>query len=457
MLLVKSRRSNQSLTLNQRKSLLDGLTNRGLKPLIRSARLTLFSQMSTDPDFAEFAESCLSSDSSEIRNAYFTGDLFLFDDYALYMTFGPSAEFESSEAGIVYSKECSSPDLKLEVFKKNIEDLCDPATGEPQNGPYSDFESKGPAISFDAFELHGECPQEATVQTGVWRQAALWCALAGNPEARALAAKLSAAYQAGRIKELLISSDPQLDSSRLMDMMEDAGMVKREILVSCRKVRRPLFRLAAETLNNRESLGESSCKFCGESLAVERIDELLIPTDLAKILFDERMTQVSSVSSQIMNLGVDESEIKIAYKNGIPYLRFAFSEELIHFVFLGAMRPDLGATDMIPSRGSVIYLSDGELESEDRKALSDRFQASFEDSALHFERTDRVAANLHLLLSGIADRRLETSLVKLDKALGFSAAGLLTARFMRTLDDPGVFYPAPISHGVPTQARPAMS
>src|SRR6266403_1569685 len=60
-----------------------------------------------------------------------------------------------------------------------------------------------------------------------------------------------------------------------------------EVLVSCRKRNRPLFRLPSPEALGQITSSDAVCSECGVKLADERFDELIIPTPAASVLLND--------------------------------------------------------------------------------------------------------------------------------------------------------------------------
>src|SRR5258708_31257676 len=108
MLLLKTTQSRQELNHEKRLALLDRLELKGVQPIIRTSRRIMFEQISSLPGAGQRLERLLSGhieDSEE--NSYLEGELFCFEDYALFLIFEDiGSNSKGVRAGIVYTSDC---------------------------------------------------------------------------------------------------------------------------------------------------------------------------------------------------------------------------------------------------------------------------------------------------------------------------------------------------------------
>ncbi len=121
MLLVESKTSAQSVDGMTRIALLEKLQDRGLIPLIRSARLQCYEQALPGVDRVHEMERAIAAwTEKEDHGPYIRGDVFCFEDCVHFLVFG-SAEDDLAgiRAGIIYEAETIEPRQKLDAFCRN--------------------------------------------------------------------------------------------------------------------------------------------------------------------------------------------------------------------------------------------------------------------------------------------------------------------------------------------------
>ena len=118
MLFIESKTSNRSVDAAARLALLEKLQEKGLIPLIRSARLSCFEQALLSPDrVAEMERAVAFWTETEDDRAYIRGDVFCFEDFVIFLIFGSDEdEAAGMRAGIVYGAEMLEPGKKLDAF-----------------------------------------------------------------------------------------------------------------------------------------------------------------------------------------------------------------------------------------------------------------------------------------------------------------------------------------------------
>src|ERR1051326_8410269 len=107
MLFVESRILKQKVSSATRAGLLERLQEKGLTPLIRSARMSCYEQALLGPDRAGEMERAVAAwTETEDDRLYIRGDVFCFEDFVLFLVFGVGEdEMTGVRAGIVYGAE----------------------------------------------------------------------------------------------------------------------------------------------------------------------------------------------------------------------------------------------------------------------------------------------------------------------------------------------------------------
>ncbi|HET9525985.1 MAG TPA: hypothetical protein VFO99_07450, partial [Pyrinomonadaceae bacterium] len=124
MLFLETKALNRAVDADARTRLLRELQERGLTPLIRSARLRFFEDVLLGLDRVADVESALANNESTIDEPFVRGELFCFHDYILFLLFEPDEAMGGSvRAGIVYEPRTPEPFRKLDSFCQDVRNL----------------------------------------------------------------------------------------------------------------------------------------------------------------------------------------------------------------------------------------------------------------------------------------------------------------------------------------------
>ncbi|HEX8422658.1 MAG TPA: hypothetical protein VF634_04565, partial [Pyrinomonadaceae bacterium] len=337
MLFVQSNNLAFFLEEGARLRLLDALKGRGLTPLIRSSRRRRFALLAPDAGdaarveaaVAEFERECLSQREALSRtetggaNAYTPGEIFCTDDAVLYLTFGASAA-QGVTTGIVYDVSTSEPLTKLDRFCRDVREALIKTGGKIGQNHGDEGE---------AGEEFSELPCWKTRATRSTQGLARFIAI--QPTDFAVAAKLKGGTREfTRASELLEEGTVRQFLRRVQEMrregysprrlfaeagtlrggvsverMLDAGLLEREIRVSCRKSGHALFDLPTPDSLAAITISKAKCSLCAAPVADEVIEETINPTWLAVSLLEDGGWLNNRVYKIIRALGVPESEI----------------------------------------------------------------------------------------------------------------------------------------------------
>ena len=101
--------------------------------------------------------------------------------------------------------------------------------------------------------------------------------------------------------------------------LEDAGLVEREVQISCRKTGHALFRLPNPHALAVVTVSDATCSECGAPVADENVEEVIAPTQLASSLLEDGSWLVSRIHFLLRELGVPEREIAVGPAEGNGY------------------------------------------------------------------------------------------------------------------------------------------
>src|SRR2546423_10224920 len=152
MLFIESRIADLSVEKSLRTPLLEALQERGLVPLIRSARLQFFEQALMSAERVKDLEQAVAEWSdTEGDEPYLRGDVFCFDDFAHFVIFGEDGDGGTGlRAGIIYDAEMVEPASKLEAFCRNVQDALESAARESSANAGANMNANADAVAFGA-------------------------------------------------------------------------------------------------------------------------------------------------------------------------------------------------------------------------------------------------------------------------------------------------------------------
>jgi hypothetical protein len=127
--------------------------------------------------------------------------------------------------------------------------------------------------------------------------------------ARGFLQRLGEAHVDGRAAEF-ISGGRGPEQESLVSRLAGAGLLRREVQVSCRKDGRSLFRLPSTEALAIVTASNAVCSECGSAVADERAEELLTPTPLAASLLKDGAWLNSSLRAILAGLGVPEGQTR---------------------------------------------------------------------------------------------------------------------------------------------------
>ncbi|MDT4969497.1 MAG: hypothetical protein QOJ64_4234 [Acidobacteriota bacterium] len=317
MLFVEGKTSKQSVGSAARLALLEKLQEKGLTPLIRSTRLHCYEQALLGPDRVDEMERAIASWSeSDDDGSYLRGDVFCFEDFVLFLIFGNDDDEKAGmRAGIVYEADMLDATKNLDAFCRNIDDALDAtrSTSSGENGANADIEwetrDRATAATFavDGQEVEPSTVIGGRIDVGSSRAAELLEDL----EARRLLHRITESQAEGRVSELLSSSEHEGSTASLINRMADAGLLRREVLISCRRKGRSLFRLPSPDALSVITASNATCSECGTAIADEKIEDLINPTELASQLLEDGSWLTTRMYSSLRELRIPDSHIAI--------------------------------------------------------------------------------------------------------------------------------------------------
>ena len=329
MLFIQSNSLAFSTTAGERLRLLDALAAGGHTPLIHSARRRFFQTLMKRGAAASFVEAaaelereCAAKQESDKGVAYTPGELFRADDCVLFLVFGSDAESGMS-AGIVYSVETAEPLAKLERFcgdvreelvkiKAEEEDAItttttteaslDPPLWQARAGNSSNGLARFMAIQPADFV------RAAAVHRGA-RALGRASELMENQSVRSFLRRVQEMRREGYTPRRLFAEAGATLGDVSVERMLDAGLLDREVRVSCRKSGHALFDLPSPDSLAAVTISRAKCSQCAAPVADEVIEETINPSRLAVALLEDGRWLNNRVYKIVRSLGIPDSEI----------------------------------------------------------------------------------------------------------------------------------------------------
>ena len=455
MLFVESRTADLNVERRLRTPLLEALQEREYVPLIRSARLHFFEQASPAGVGARELERLMEERAeAEGEEPYVRGDLFCFEGFAHFLIFGEGFGGGAGlRAGIVYDSGTDAPVEKLEAFCRGVGEAFEEAARRPVAEGAEDFanpdaharivwrarEGQTPG-TFSRFAA--DTPDAAAPPAAVMGERARAVEILEDAGARGFLQRLAEAHADGRAAEMIAEGrGPEQES--LVARLAGAGLVRREVQVSCRKDGRSIFRLPSAEALAIVTASNAVCSECGSAVADERAEEVVTPTQLASSMLKDGAWLVTSLRSILAGLGIPETHAAprtpgadgeaqvLANVSGEPFL-FVLRDG--DFTAAHARRAVEAEAEAHASR--MVVVAAGKVQDEARARLREharrRSRAGGEAEVVFVEGLERAADELRPVVERVAQEALTRELYELDADAGFNVGYALAARFRLT-------------------------
>ena len=451
MLFVETRTLGQHVDGATRTLLLEKLQGRGHVPLVRSARLHLYELALAGANRAHDMESAVAARTEiEGDTPYVRGELFCADDHAHFLIFSDTdGEQRALRAGIVYEPDTSAARDKLEAFCRGVSDALAEArgtsrdAGEGADGAVADlFEwEAADARVPEGFRRFAAARDEAPLFASRGEMVEGWLRSSGlleDGEARRALRRLHEAHQEGRGAAVPTGADADAVPESLLGKFSESGLIRREILVSCRKDGRALFRLPSP--DALSVLGGAICSECGSAIADEKAEEIIVPTSLVSTLLQDASWLTTHLRAVLAKLGLPDSQtvVRQATAEGEVQLMANVAGEA--FLLLARDGDWTGANarraleELAHAEAAhLVVVSTAKVQDDARQRLREyarrRTQAGRELELILVEGMESLAAELQPALERASTRALSSELWQLDTTLGMDVGFMLAARF----------------------------
>ncbi len=447
MLFVATKTLNHHVEPATRTPLIERLQEKGLVPLVRSARLHAYELALPGAERVRELERALAVEHDTAGEVpYVRGDLFCVEDFVHFLIFGDESDAPGVRAGIVYEADTIAPEDKLDAFCRNVYDALEAARGFSDLKAASalvevEWQAQASAAPESFARFAAEAAAEGGPQSARSTMVADWLRVAGmleNTEARQVLRRLVEAQAEGHGGGSLVGDDGVAES--LLDRLAGVGLVKREVLVSCRKANRPLFRLPSPDALGVLNASNAICTECGAAIADEKADDITVPTSLTATLLQDGSWLTTHLRSILGKLGLPESQIVTR-----PVSGEGESRAMAHVcgeAFLFLLRDgdwtaqqarhalDEQARTDAPH---LVVIATGRIHEEVRQRLREharrRAQVGRAGEVLFIEGMEAVRPELQQAFERVAATALNEQLWPLDDSLGVNVAQVLATRF----------------------------
>jgi len=448
MLFVESKTLKQDVDSETRMALLKKLQEKGMTPLVRSTHLNCFEQALLGPDRVDEMESAVAAwTETEDERPYIRGDVFCFEDFVLFLIFGnDEGEAALMRAGIVYGAEMLEPMKKLDAFCRNVSDALEStrissSAGTNDANGEAEWQSREPGViaSLRRFNAGQESEPLATAGGRSEVRSSRAAELLEDVEARRLLHRISESQSEGRVSELLSGVEDEAATTSLVNRMADAGLLRREVLVSCRKKGRSLFRLPSPDALSVITSSNATCSECGTAISDEKIEDLVKPTETASQLLEDGSWLSTRIYSSLRELGIPEKEITVGptSDDGEAHMMVNVCNEPFLFVLrdgdVTVANARHALTKQIETEARhLIVVASGKIQTDARERLREharrRVRVGSDVEVIMIEGVD-ASDELRRTFERVSQRALAGELSALDTSLGLSVGFIVATRF----------------------------
>lgn len=442
MLFIESKRLSHSVGMVQRINLLECLQEKGRRPIVRSARLNSFENILLDPERIRDFEAALAAYAeTDDGEPYVRGDLFCFEDHVLFLIFDEAKESPSIRTGIVYDSQTPEPFRKLDAFCRELHELLS-AIEDDSHKPIPDWD-QGKPIMPEGFKRFVARQDNDSLYTSLRKDTMTKRILAASrledENARVFLRSAKEAHTEGYAAKLLTGATTG-DHQFSIERLEDAGLVEREVQVSCRKTGHALLRLPNANALVVVTVSDATCSECGAPVADEKVEEVIAPTLLASSLLEDGSWLVNRLHYLLREMGVPESEIAVGPSEGEGYGQMMANicgESFLMVARDGDLTPAFArwAIDLeIETEGShLVVVATGRVHNQARVMLLNHAQrrvSAGRDFELVVADTPAAAGSeLVSAFDRVSERILAEQLCDLDASVGLNLTRVVMSKF----------------------------
>ncbi len=447
MLFVESQIAKYHIDGATRLLLLERLQEKGLTPLIRAARLHLYENALLGTGRTPALERSVAAwTESEDAGQYVRGDLFCYEDFALFLIFDDEREErEGLRAGIAYTPTTAEPLKKLDAFCRNVRDAIEAArnVAKERRNETLTWQQAGSRGMEGLVRFAAAREDAGTGSMSLERRLAL--EVLEDKDTRRFLQRLSESETGRRVREVVSRKDEK-NGEDSINRLFDVGLLKREVMVSCRKQGRALFCLPSMEELNVLTGSHATCSECGIPIADEKIEEIIAPSDNAMTILNDGVWLANHLRGMLREFGIPDRNMVVrpATGNGeVTVLANICQKPFLFFLRDGELtvnhaRRALSRLEDAEAE-QIVLISTGKMHEAGRVILREyarrRAQRS-EVEVLLIEGLDAAQEELAKAFERVSERALTQELCELDSSLGFSAGYLVAQRF-RLMQRPG--------------------
>ena len=225
-----------------------------------------------------------------------------------------------------------------------------------------------------------------------------------------------------------------------IERLTEAGLVEREVQVSCRKTGHALFRLPNAHALAVVTVSDATCSECGSPVADEKVEEVIAPTLLASSLLEDGSWLISRLYQVLRELGISESEIAVGPSEGDGYgqmMANVCGESFLILARDGDLTPAFArwAIDLeIETEAShLVVVATGRVHNHAGALLQNhsrhRVRAGHDFELVIADDAATASTELRFAFERVAQRVLAEQLCELDSAMGLNVSRLIMAKF----------------------------
>jgi hypothetical protein len=449
MLFIESKTLSLELDRPGRIRLLEELKEKNLVPLIRSARLNLFNQVLLGSErIGELEAAIALSTESENREAYVRGDLFCLSDHVFFIVFDENqGEAPVIRAGLVYETRTTEPYRKLDAFCREVREAIlthrESGITETENEEEPPQWQHGKPRVPEGFKRFIAKQDTDSLYTSLRKETMgeriRAASLLEDASARVFLRRAKEAHVEGYAAKLL-TGDAVGSYESSIARLEDAGLVGREVQISCRKTGHALFRLPNAHALAVVTVSDATCSECGCPVADERVEEVVAPTRLASSLLEDGSWLISRLHYLLREQGVPESEIAVGPSNGEGYGQMMANicgESFLLMARDGDLTPAFARwaidQELETEASHLVVVATGRVHNEAGVLLHNharrRVQAGHDFEMVLADEAAVAGQELRLAFERVSQRILAEQLCDLDSSIGLSISRLIITKF----------------------------
>jgi hypothetical protein len=446
MLFIESKTLGLKLNGPERIRLIESLRENTRVPLIRSARLKLFNDVLLGPDRVDEMENAIALFSeSENQEAYVAGDLFCLSDHVLFIVFDEKhEEGRVIRAGLVYEPRTTEPYRKLDAFCREVRELVvsqrGPSATDTDEVP--EWQNGKPRVPEGFKRFMGKLDSDSMYTRSrkeTMGKRVRAASLLEDARARLFLRSVKEARVEGYAAKLLTGDSLESFQSSI-GTLEDAGLIGREVQISCRQTGHALFRLPTAHALAVVTVSDATCSECGSAVADEKVEEVLAPTLLASSLLEDGSWLISRLHFLLREQGVPESEIAVSPSNGDGYGQMMANicgESFLLMVRDGDLTPAFARwaidKELETEASHLVMVATGRVHNQAGVLLHNharrRRQAGHDFEMVLADEPAVAGRELRLAFERVSQRIIAEQLCDLDSSIGLSVSRLVITKF----------------------------